>query len=191
MSDCVREGMSMGKPVSTISLPDLQKMLAPRDVRVKPTDAQLAKGEHHERYVMHVESGIKAKTHVTTHDPVQRWKRDGRLSDSQETAILHVQALWGKIGALPRVTATYGEATGGSGSAEYRALTEIEAREDLHRIQDYVPAVYFNVFENVCRFGMAAGVAGNDLGFGPRSASDRAHTIVCFVADIVAMKERL
>ena len=72
---------------------------------------------------------------------------------------------------------------------ERRTLNLIEAREDLYRIMNYTPRPYWDVFENVCRHDEPAGIAGSRLGFGSRSAQDRAHTIVCFVADVIAMRE--
>lgn len=131
---------------------------------------------------------------VNNHDPVARWlsATPPRLSDSQKRSIDHVRRLWELSGLQQRVTANYGQAIGGIGSTEHRAHLEIEAREDLHRIKGYFAgplSTYFDVFENVCRWGEPAGVAGSTLGFGNRSAQDRAHTIVCFVADYVAARE--
>lgn len=134
---------------------------------------------------------IGLRTIVNNHDPVERWKAAGKLSQPQQVVIEMVQRLWNLAGLQQRVTASYGERMPASASYELSALNEIEAREDLHRIQDYVPAKYWAVFELVCRWGEAAGVAGASLGFGDRSAQDRAHTVVCFVADIIATRERV
>jgi hypothetical protein len=154
-----------------------------------PTQAQLRNGGYERKFVTHVETNTKAMAFVSSHDPVERWLRDGRLSDAQEVAIGAVRRLWRLSGISQKVTATYGERCGG-GSAEYQAINEIEAREDLHRMQGYIPKPYWDVWENVCRHGMPAGVAGAELGYGTRSAQDRAHHIVCFVADTIAMMER-
>lgn len=128
---------------------------------------------------------------VNNHDPVERWKASGKLTQSQEVVIEMCQRLWRLAGLSQSVTARYDERTPASFGYELRALSEIEAREDLHRIQDHVPAPYWSVFEKCCRWGMPAGVVGSDLGFGDRSAQDRAHQIVVFVADVIAMKERV
>lgn len=128
---------------------------------------------------------------VNNHDPVMRWIALGRLSESQQHAIGYVRRLWEIAGLERSLTANYEGLARGGGCAERRASIEIDAREDLHRVQDYIPPQYWSVFELVCRFGEPAGVAGSTLGFGDRSAQDRAHTIVCFVADLIAMKERL
>lgn len=129
---------------------------------------------------------------VNNHDPVQRWIASGKLSDSQQLSIAHVRRLWELAGLQQRVTANYGQVVSGGGSTERRAHLEIEAREDLHRIQNYFAGVltpWWTIFEMVCRHGEPAGVAGSTLGFGTRSAQERAHTIVCFVADYVAARE--
>lgn len=128
---------------------------------------------------------------VNNHDPVQRWISAQKLTESQQHAIGYVRRLWDIAGLERPVTANYGIVRQGAGCAERRAAIEIDARQDLHRLQDYVPSQYWSVFELVCRFGEPAGVAGSTMGAGGKAAQARAHTIVCFVADIVAMKERL
>lgn len=128
---------------------------------------------------------------VNNHDPVARWIAAGRLTEGQQHAIGYVRRLWDIAGLERSVTANYGHVAAGGGCAERRAAIEIDAREDLHRVQDYVPGPYWSVFEQVCRWGEPAGVAGSALGFGDRSAQERAHTVVCFVSDLVGMKERL
>lgn len=128
---------------------------------------------------------------VNNHDPVARWVAAKRLTDSQQLAIGYVRRLWDIAGLERPVTANYGHVSIGAGCAERRAAIEIDAREDLHRCQDYVPMQYWSIFELVCRWGEPAGVAGGSLGFGDRSGAERAHQVVCFVADVVAMKERL
>lgn len=129
---------------------------------------------------------------VTAHDPVARWADAGRLTQAQGVVIDMCRRLWTLAGVPMRgLTASYGERLAPSSGYELRALGEIEAREDLHRIQGYVPLPYWSIFERVCRWGEAAGVAGTSLGYGSRSAQERAHTVVCFVADIIAMRERV
>lgn len=123
--------------------------------------------------------------------PIMRWMTAGKISETQGLAIQTCYRLWALVGTEQRTTASYGERIAGDTSTNpERAAMLIEAREDLYRIQGYVPAPYWDVFQNVCRFDEPAGVAGSRLGSN-RGAEDRAHTIVCFVADIIAMKERL
>ena len=128
---------------------------------------------------------------VNNHDPVARWIASGRLTESQQLAIGYVCRLWDIAGLERAVTAKYGMVIAGAGCADLRAAVEIDARNDLHRVQDYVPKTYWHVFEAVCRWGEPAGVVGSTLGFGGRAGQERAHTIVCFVADVISMKERL
>ena len=128
---------------------------------------------------------------VNNHDPVARWIALGRLTEGQQGAIRYVGRLWELSGLTQPLTANYGVSAGGGGCSELLAALEIDAREDLHRVRGYIPAGYWDVFENVCRWGEPAGVAGSALGFGERAGADRAHTIVCFVADVIAMKEGL
>lgn len=128
------------------------------------------------------------RTIVNNHDPVERWKAAGKLSQPQQVVIEMCQRLWRLAGLQQRVTASYGERMPASTGYELRALTEIEAREDLHRMQDYVPAQYWSIFELVCRWGEAAGVAGGE---GDRNGAHKAYVVVCFVADIIASKERV
>lgn len=124
--------------------------------------------------------------------PIMRWIRDGRISETQALAISHCLRLWSMVGLTQNVTASYGERMAHSDTVtDSRVVSLIEARQDLYRIQDYVPKPYFDIFENVCRFDEPAGIAGSRMGFGSRSAQDRAHTIVCMVADTIAMREGL
>lgn len=124
-------------------------------------------------------------------DPVARWEAKGKLSDNQLVAIAHCQRLWRLAGHASRITANYGERIPGQGSSERACLNEIEARQDLERLSTRFKR-YWDVFENVCRHGHSAGTAGEVSGLiHGRSAMDRAHTIVCMVADMVFDEERL
>ncbi|PTQ59759.1 hypothetical protein C8J26_2611 [Sphingomonas aurantiaca] len=119
--------------------------------------------------------------------PVARWKAAKLLSDSQVDAIDYCETLWSRLGGkglvmdLARIPGT-GQ---GNGWAEQEAL------DDLKRIKGYVPVKYWSLFENVCRFDMAAGFAGSDLTECRNDQVSAARTTVQFVADIIAMKERL
>lgn len=159
---------------------------------VGPTPEQLSRDTYTRETITHADDFQRAVVHINRGGtPVMRWATDGKLSDSQQRAIAHCLYLWRLCGLEQRTTSSYGERILTTGDSEARASCEIEAREDLHRIQDYIPAKYWATFENVVRFDEPAGVAGSKLGFGERSGADRAHTIVCFVADIIADRERL
>lgn len=162
-----------------------------KDEPIIPAEA-LKHGSYETRFVTHAESNTKAQTVVNRGgDPVSRWENAGKLSDNQMVAIAHCQRLWRLAGLETRVTANYGERIPGQGSSERACLNEIEARQDLQRFRNQFPGKYFDVFENVCRFGHSAGQAGECLGYGSRSAETRAHMIVCMVADFIFDWERL
>ncbi len=150
-------------------------------------------GAYGDEFVLHAETGTKVQTKLNRGgSPVMRWTREGRLSDTQMLAIAHCLHLWGLTGTEGRVTSHYGERIGGSDHEnERRANTIIEAMADLRRIMAYIPGGYFGIFENVCRFDEPAGIAGQAIGYSNRANEARAHTIVCMVADLIAMREGL
>jgi len=77
------------------------------------------------------------------------------------------------------------------GAGQGNGWAEQEALDDLKRIKGYVPAKWWNVFESVCRFDETAGFAGSALTDCRNDQVAAARTTVQFVADIIAMKERL
>ncbi len=119
--------------------------------------------------------------------PVARWKAAKLLSDSQVAAIDHCETLWARLcgKALVMDLARIPGAGQGNGWAEQEAL------DDLKRIKAYIPAKYWSVFENVCRFDETAGFAGSALTDCRNDQVATARVTVQFVADIIAMKERL
>jgi hypothetical protein len=127
--------------------------------------------------------------------PVQRWTKAEKLSDSQINAIELCQWLWATSGRESRVTALYGAFTGKSDGVESEVAVQryLDAKEDLARIKGYFRGLdpWWQVFENVCRFDEPAGIAGSRLGVIGREAEYRALTTVCFIADIIATRERL
>jgi hypothetical protein len=120
---------------------------------------------------------------------IDRWRRDGLLSDSQQAAILHCQRLWRQIGSSGRLVSRLDRTVfGAPGEGN---LAEIEARDDLHRIKSGFPAPYWDLFENVCRFDEPAGPAGLRLASDSRSAAGAARIVVVMVADTIYLRERL
>jgi hypothetical protein len=118
---------------------------------------------------------------------IDRWRRDGNLSDSQVAGILHCQNLWSKLGSQS-VVVDFDRVRGqpsGIGYSQHEALAEV------HRISSSFPHDYWDVFENVCRHDLPAGVAGSRLANTKRSAETAARLIVCFIADLISMRERL
>lgn len=121
--------------------------------------------------------------------PVARWLKAGLLSESQQAGINHCVHLWAKL-REPRVVANL-DGNGG-GYNEGWTLHQIEALDEIKRISGSFPGHYWDVFQNVCRFDEPAGVAGSKLqSTRKHSAETTARTIVCLVADMIAMRERL
>lgn len=181
--------MQAGATMSKRGKPET-KISTPKAKLDGPTPEQLRNNPFGRRFTMHVESATEAMTHVSRHDPIERWKAAERLSDGQIAAIDVCNRIWELIGVRQKTTSTYGERLGGNSGIEHRALSKIEAMQDLKRIEGYFPGplrAWFTIFENVCRHGMAAGIAGGD----DRNGAHTAYTTVCFVADYIAMKERL
>ncbi|GLV28184.1 hypothetical protein TomTYG75_07080 [Sphingobium sp. TomTYG75] len=119
--------------------------------------------------------------------PVARWIESGALSDSQMAAINHCERLWGKLNgkSLTQDLNKISGIGGGDGWAEQEAL------DDLKRIKGYFPMKWWTVFECVCRFDEPAGFAGSALTALRNDQVAAARTTVQFVADIIAMNERL
>jgi hypothetical protein len=116
-----------------------------------------------------------------------RWITAKLLSDSQQAAILHCINLWAKIGSRSIVANLQRSVGGGYGDG----YAEAEALAELHRIKSGIPEIYWNVFERVCRWDEPAGVAGSRLCRAKNSADVAARVTVCFVADLIATRERL
>lgn len=157
-----------------------------------PTPEQLAKGDIERQYVTHVETATVAMAHISAHSPVERWKRAGRLSDSQKAAIALCEALWAKCGLRQKLTASYGERMPMGCDNEWIAVHEIDARRRLARIEGYCVPWQWEAFENIVRFDETAGSAGTSLGFsGSKGAQAAMLMLVRCVADQIAKEERL
>jgi|GEM_PF-3530320 len=149
-------------------------------------------GEYREQFVTNVDDGTVARASLNRGGtPLCRWKAQNKLSETQLAAIGYCLRLWEQSSHSAPVTASYGERMPGGGSEEHRNGAEIDARRTLHRIQDYIPGPYWSVFEAVVRFDQPAGVAGTDLANSSRNAKHTAYLTVCFVADVICMKERI
>jgi hypothetical protein len=119
--------------------------------------------------------------------PIARWIKANLLSESQQAGILHCVNLWSKLGSRS-VVVNFDRVRGqphGDGLSEHEALAE------LHRIKHTFPAHYWDVFEGVCRFDLPAGTSWSGITAPKHSIETTARTIVCFVADTIAMRERL
>lgn len=121
--------------------------------------------------------------------PIDRWRRDGHISPSQDAAIAHCIALWGAISNSAGLVANLDRTVFGSpGEGHSR---EVEARTDLQRLKSHVGPQFWSLFENVVRFDEPAGVAGSRLGAPTQKREFAARLAVQFVADIITTKERL
>lgn len=181
------KGLSMAK--------GRKRKMIPAEPLQEPTDAQQVNGDYERVTIIHAETAQRATVHINRGGtPVARWKRERALSDSQIAAIDYCTRLWELSGLRQRTTANYGEHIPMTGSNEHAAAVTLDARNTLWRIIDHFCGplrTYWQVFENVCRHDMPAGVAGSELTRTSRSAETRAHQVVCFVADFIAMKEKL
>jgi len=145
----------------------------------------------HDHYERDVEFGVSRNRLVNRGGtPVRRWIAAKLLSETQQAAIAHCLSLWGIVSVSGSLSCNLGKdgVRGGGGLGHAR---EAEAREDLKRIRGYFPPAYYQCFENVCRFDEPAGVAGSKLSVKKDSHEAAARLIVQFVADTIAMKERL
>lgn len=158
-----------------------------------PTPEQIAHGEYQRDYVMD-SNGIKALAYRNTgHDPVTRWTIAGKIDPRQRAAIDTVRRLWDIVGIKQKVTACYDQRLFETGSVEMHMNVVLDAMRDLERIEGYFVGLrqWWQVFENVCRFGEPAGSTGIALGYAPKTAQARALTTVQFIADIIADRERI
>ena len=155
-----------------------------------PTPEQITRG-YSGQFVMDNNGRMAWVYRNNAHDPITRWENAGRLTPSNITVIDTMRRIWFLVGLHQNVTANYGERISGQPSAEFQIINKIKAAKDLKRIEGYIPKKYWTMFERVCRHGWAAGVAGSDLGFGGRSAQDRAHMVVVIVCDVIGINENL
>ena len=120
--------------------------------------------------------------------PVARWRAAHLLSETQIAAIEYCWKLWDRAGRQNGLVMDLLRVVGQQPSSGW---AQQDALDQLARMKGYVPEPYFDIFENVCRFDEPAGVAGSKISTNTRSAQEAARICVCFVADTIAMKERL
>ena len=148
-------------------------------------------GDYRRAFVTDVDTGTKADTLVNRGGtPVERWINANRLTQNQMAALDHCLRLWRLAGTSTPLTAQYGERMPTTGSSERVCAGEIEARDDLRRLEKHFGG-YWLIFENVVRNGHASGQAGEVAGYGQREAPARVFHTVCMVADMVFDMERL
>jgi hypothetical protein len=115
---------------------------------------------------------------------VDRWLAEGGpgFDEPQRRAIDHCRSLWERLGSASLV-ANYDGVGGGSDGDGW---TQQEAFSQLAEYQGEIPFAYWQVFENVCRWDMAAGQAGSHLARSRPSQIAAAKQCVGFVASLVA-----
>jgi hypothetical protein len=126
--------------------------------------------------------------------PVTRWRANKMLEPAHEAAIAYCTRIWDLIGISQSTTARYDEPSAkahDAGDSGKRILSKMDADSDLARIKSYIPEPYWRVFENCVRFDEPTGVLGSRFTSPSKTEKTRAHTIVCFVGDIIAQRERL
>jgi hypothetical protein len=161
------------------------KATNPAKARQRATAEQQAKG------------GISQHNGVQTNNatsPVVLWRSKKMLDDTHEAAIAYCNRIWDLLANEPRITANYGECVGPSsseGESEGMILKRLDAREDLKRIEGYIPEKYWRIFVNCVRFDEPTGYLGSKLHGGTKTTRTRAHVTVCFVADVICMREGL
>lgn len=120
--------------------------------------------------------------------PIARWRASGALSDGQLLAIDFCLRLWDRAGRHNGLVMDLLKVVGQEPSSGW---AQQEALDELKWLKGKIPARYWDVFENVCRFDEPAGTAGSKLASNSRSAVDAARVCVCFVADLIATWKRL
>jgi hypothetical protein len=120
--------------------------------------------------------------------PFARWKNAGLLSETQIAAVEYCFRLWDRAGRERGLVMDLLKVVGQQPSS---GMAQQDALDQLAWFKERIPAAYWNVFENVCRFDEPAGVAGSKMARDTTGAATSARITVCFVADLIAMWKRL
>ena len=149
-----------------------------------PTPEQMAKGNVSPLFVVHVESWTTTKAH-RTFDIIDRWFSEGwpGFDEPARAAINWCQERWNARGVIGKQSANYSPTCGSGGNA----VRDIELRDELDHEKARFPQSHWDVFENVCRWGQPAGVAGSDWANNDPQAIASARAIVGMVANMIAM----
>lgn len=147
-----------------------------------PTPEQLAKGHYDHGTITHAETQTHARGFRSSHDPIKRWEKDGKLTDCQIATIERMQTLWLLVHGHERLTANHGERIQQTGDTETGAARRLALRDELRAIESLFDGMqqWYSVFERICRFGHApVSVCGD---------RERALTTVQFIADYINTK---
>jgi hypothetical protein len=163
------------------------QLVAEKGAEIGVPAAQIARGGH-QRVDVKLDPGERAQTLKTLVNrggtAVDRWYRDRLLTDLQIKAIEHCQALWERAATVSGLVANPMRVAGHSNTSGW---AQQEALDDLASYKRRVPAKYWDVFENVCRWDEPAGAAGSSLATNSRAALVSARICVAFVADLIVM----
>ena len=117
---------------------------------------------------------------------VERWianDRAGLFEEPQQRAIRYTQNLWMRADNQLRAV----DHTRDVVDEQVEGMSQQEALDELGKLKARTPRVYWEVYENVCRFDEEAGTAGSRLASNSRSAIDAAKTTVAFTASMSGM----
>lgn len=150
-----------------------------------PTPEQLAKGNVERETIIHIESYQRASIHRVS-GIVERWFAEGHVGfeEPARAAIDWCMERWEARGVIGRQVANYEPVTAYGSNV----VRDIELVDELDRVARGFPKAYWDVFENVCRWGEPAGVAGSKLARNTPQAQAAARAIVGMTANMVAMK---
>jgi len=164
--------------------PAKRKDPVPIEELMAPPPEQLAKGNVTSRFTVHVDTWTTAKTHRVS-SVLDRWFEEGRIGFEAPAlaAIEWCQVRWHARGTIGKLCASYSPTTG-SGSLE--VVRDIELKDELDQMRELFPLDYWNVLENVVRWGMPAGVAGSEHANNDPQAIASARAIVGMIANMIA-----
>lgn len=159
-------------------------------------DAQISRGDHVVTTVVDLSGELSGKRMSMVKvllnrggTAVDRWiARDekGLFLEPQQNAIRYCRTLWARAdGNLTATDPSLDRVDAPLGWSQHEAMTE------LAKLKGLMPRLYWEVYENVCRFDEEAGTAGSSIATNSRSAIDAAKTTVAFAASLIAMWRRL
>jgi hypothetical protein len=172
-----------------------------QNMRDKAEPLVTPEAEQHGKYVSHG----KGKVNLAV-SQLEQWKHKSLLNEVQLAGIYYCLRIWQALPPPPQCTGAYGERIGG-GSGSYESdgaiLRYLEAQQDLKRISGGIGKSgeweegyiflkhYWDVFENILRFDMSIKEASLRMGYSESAGAARCLTIVCYVAEMIADRERL
>jgi hypothetical protein len=154
----------------------------------EPNAAQLARGDFRRDYVTHVETNTKAMAYRNRSNIVEKWFTEGwpGFEEPARLAINWCHDAWEARGIIGKFSANYEPTIGSGGNSQY--ARSVELRDDLDRIKQLFHPTHWQVYENVVRWGLPAGVAGSDMAANTGQSIAAARATVGLVANFIAAK---